>query len=118
MQDPMWINPAPALGSDASAAAAAAGKPRLGYDRQKVYKARSPQDLVGDVAKLADQQYDLSGRLRRERDAADKKLLAAEATLRFANFKIWILAGLALVQFTLIGWGVTRLLELFDLVQK
>jgi hypothetical protein len=102
VQDPNWINPAPALASVEASAAAAAGVPRLTPHRKAFYKERSPTELSGDVAKLADQQYNLSGRLRRERDDADKKLLDAESKLRFAKGWIWVL-GLAIVG----SWGVT-----------
>lgn len=106
MQDPNWINqdtpPAPALASSAASAAAAAGVPRLTDRRKAIYKTRSPAELLDDVSKLADQQYDLSGRLRRERDAADKKLLDAESKLRFFKGWIWVL-GLAIAG----SWAVT-----------
>lgn len=90
---------------------AAAGRPRLNAERKKFYKVRTPDQLATDVSNLANQQYDLSGRLRREREAAEKQL-------GWADLKIWILTGVAVAQFAIIGWGVTRLLELFELVKK
>jgi hypothetical protein len=111
MQDPNWIDPAPPLASVACAKAAAKGKPRLTDKRERTYKERTPQELVEDVMKLAGQQYDLSGRLQRERDAADKALLNAQTKLGWANIKIWILTAVVGTQCLIIGWVVTRLWE-------
>jgi hypothetical protein len=109
MQDPKWIDPAvspaPALSSTAAAAAAAAGMPRLTRARHGLYKARTPAELSEDVIRLADQQYDMSGRLFRERDKADEQLLDARSKLRFCKGWIWVLS-LAIGG----SWAVTALL--------
>jgi hypothetical protein len=102
MQDTKWMNPAPALASSAAAAAAAAGLPRLPYNRRANYKKRTPEELAEDAIKLADQVYDLSGRLRRERDERDKTLLDAQSKLRFCRGWNWVL-GSAIV----LSWAVT-----------
>lgn len=93
---------APALSSKEAAAAAAAGLPRLTPQRERAYKERSPDQLVIDVSRLADQQYDMSGRLRRERDTADKKLLEAEQALGWADIKIYILTGAVTALFAIV----------------
>jgi hypothetical protein len=103
VQDPNWIeaaakpvigvppSPAPALGSKESAAAAAAGLPRLTPVRHRDYTERTPEELCKDVVRVGDQLYDMSGRLLRERDTTNGELLDAQSRLRFARGWIWVL---------------------------
>jgi hypothetical protein len=111
VQDPKWINPAPALSSLDSAKAAAAGVPRLSEERKTLYKKRSPEQLAEDACRLGDEVYDLTGRLRRERDAADKKLLTAENKLGWADIKIWILMGVVTGEGAILLWVLDKLWE-------
>jgi hypothetical protein len=115
MQDPNFIkaadlsgvpsSPAPPLASSDAAVAAAEGKPRLTPERRGLYMARTQGELLHDVARLADQQYDMSGRLLQERDEQNRILLDAQSSLRWAKGLIKLLSA------AIVGsWAVTALL--------